>query len=101
MSVVPVLCLLLSDQFVKLQASQQDIKVEKQKVITRVLNIIIIVLIVIGSLHYQYLQKLEYGDKFSLYKFFLGFNKCSERPPDYLEMMRQKAEKKPRISSDR
>jgi hypothetical protein len=41
------------------------------------------VMIIVGTIHYMYLQKLEYGKEFSFSKFFLGFGNCKGVPPKY------------------
>lgn len=77
--VVPVLLMLLIDQSIKKQvaidkANERDVSElqEKQRQITKLLNILIITTIVIGAIHYMYLQKLQYKNQFSLYKFFVS-----------------------------
>ena len=42
-----------------------------RKLISKIINISIITLIIIGTIHYMYLQKVEYQKEFSLFKFFL------------------------------
>jgi hypothetical protein len=96
--VVPVLVMLLVDQTFKKHLAMQEAtntntstntNMEKQRAIqhqvTTVLNVAIIAVIIIGTLHYMYLQYLEYGPrKFSLYTFFFGLsNKCKNTMPNY------------------
>lgn len=88
--VVPVLALLLIDQTIKKdiaikQADGKDVEKQKetQQQITRLLNVVIITMILVGTVHYMYLQKLEYGKEFSFAKFFLGFGKCKGIAPRY------------------
>jgi hypothetical protein len=94
--VVPVLGILLIDQAIKKRvaiysqnestskASVEAMKIQ-QAYISYWLNIVIIVLIIVGSLHYMYLQHIEYGKDFSFYKFFIGVNrKCKARTPKYV-----------------
>lgn len=91
--VVPVLVLLLVDQTIKKdvalrEANGQDVTKyrNRQEKITKILNIVIIVVIVLGTLHYMILQKIEYKTEFSLYRFFLGVNRnCKEEMPVYLK----------------
>lgn len=75
--VAPVLILLLIDQSVKKhvaikKANNSDITIieKRQKEISKYLNLVIIVMIIMGSIDYLIIQKNEYKDKFSLYKFF-------------------------------
>lgn len=77
--IVPVLLMLLIDQSIKKQvaidkANDRDVTQlqEKQIQITKALNVLIIVTMVVGSLHYMYLQKLQHKSQFSLYKFFVS-----------------------------
>ena len=71
--VIPVLSLLLIDQCIKKQTAydkdqgNEDIR----KLISKIINISSITLIIIGTIHYMYLQKVEYQKEFSLFKFFL------------------------------
>jgi hypothetical protein len=44
--------------------SQAQDKATQEK-ITTVLNIIVMILIVVGTFHYVFIQKAEYGNKFS------------------------------------
>jgi hypothetical protein len=84
--VVPVLILLLVDQSYKknvnfMKSKEEDVtELEtRSKQLSSVINIVIIALILIGTAHYMFLQYNEYGDKFSLYKFFVGWSKCKEK----------------------
>lgn len=83
----PVLIMLMLDQIIKKQIEIQKRKGEesiKQEQFTNVLTYIIIFCIIFGTLHYIYLQKLEYKNKFSLYKFLLMTNiKCKKKMPFY------------------
>lgn len=91
--VIPVLILLLADQMVKKNVSflenrpnepEENIERarEQQQKITWALNIVIIVLIFVGAAHYMMLQRIEYKDKFSLWKFF-GVTQCKPYMPRY------------------
>lgn len=91
--VVPVLALLLIDQSLKKElafrkASGKDIKgLESfQQRATHVINIAIIVLIILGTIHYAQLQMIEYKDRFDVRKFFLGTTKCKKHAPKYSKM---------------
>lgn len=93
--VVPVLVLLLLDQSVKKElafrkASGKDVKrlEELQKTASQVINVAIIVLILMGTVHYAQLQAIEYKDKFDIRKFFLGTTKCKRYAPHYSKMER-------------
>lgn len=88
--VVPVLVLLLVDQAIKKHLAIQQASggstsslEETQKRATQILNVLIISIILIGTMQYMYLQYLEYGKRFSLYKFFFGVSKCKDMPPNY------------------
>lgn len=88
--VIPVLALLLIDQSIKKdiafkRAAGQDVREAErwQKSITELITYAIITLIVIGTLHYMYLQRKEYKSNFSFYKFFLGWSKCKMKSPKY------------------
>lgn len=88
--VVPVLLLLLIDQSIKKQlsiseADGKDVKKfrEYQKKFTKVLNVVIIMLIIVGTIHYAILQYSEYRSEFSWAKFFFGMNKCKTYEPMY------------------
>lgn len=54
-----------ADQFAVYQAQFSEI-----------INKLIIGLIIVGSLHYMYLQKLHFKSRFSFYKFFLTTSGC-------------------------
>jgi hypothetical protein len=96
--VIPVLILLLTDQlikknlaFVEQRAEDPKEKIEKlrarQQKITYILNITIIVLIFVGASHYMILQKIEYKDKFSFWKFLFGISQCKPYMPRYEKML--------------
>jgi hypothetical protein len=81
--IVPVIILLLVDQTIKkdlaFRKSSQLENLEQyeeiQEIITRFLNICIIVLILIGAIHYAYIQKRDHTD-FTWFKFLFTFGKC-------------------------
>lgn len=80
--IIPVIVLLLIDQTVKKDLAFKkslgsDIEKyeEKQKIFSNILNIIIVVLILCGTIHYIYIQKMDHKDDFSWVKFFF-FNRC-------------------------
>jgi hypothetical protein len=84
---VPVLALLLLDQTLKKEVQirsraadgDQDTRLAQvQELVSKVVNVAIYVIIVIGSAHYMYLQRVEYGSQFSFFRFFLGVTKCKE-----------------------
>lgn len=92
--VIPVVVLLLVDQILKKNVTikaasegEDSVVSEKQfqKSATHYINICIIMLIIIGTLHYMYLQHVEYGKLFSFGKFFLGITKCKTRAPTYFK----------------
>ena len=91
--IVPVLALLLIDQSIKKEiafrktAGKDVTKIEPlQKKVSNVINVAIIVLIILGTIHYAQLQMIEYKDKFDIGKFFLGTTKCKKNTPDYSKM---------------
>jgi hypothetical protein len=81
---VPVLGLLLVDQtqkkqvaFIKARQEASDGDLDAYQVLSsEYINKAVIGLIVVGALHYMYLQKLHFKSKFSLYKFFLTTGGC-------------------------
>lgn len=55
------------------------------------INVLIIILIVLGTLHYAWLQKLEYGKDFRWRTFFFAVNKqCKPYHPDYNKFMQRR-----------
>lgn len=86
--VIPVLGLLLVDQSIKkdivyMKTTETDANkkaiedyVNLQTNVSSTINNSIIFIIIAGVLHYMYVQKQEYKNKFSLYKFFLGIGNC-------------------------
>lgn len=84
---VPILALLLFDQTQKKHAAfikhQKESDGESESVgesnlilPSNYINNAVIGLIVVGSLHYMYLQKMHFKNNFSLYKFFLTTGGC-------------------------
>jgi len=87
--ILPILGLLLIDQSLKKEIAYRERKnqnVDTYKKIIKPLNVIIIIHISIGMLHYMYLQKIEYKNKFSLDEFFFNINKCKQRMPNYYKI---------------
>jgi hypothetical protein len=95
--VVPVLVLLLLDQSLKKEVAirqaremPNDTLKGWQEQISQVLNKVIIVIIVIGMLHYMYLQKIQHHKQFTLTKFFFGVaNNCKTVAPDYTKLAKR------------
>ena len=92
--IIPVLALLLIDQsikkqiaFKKTETENNDDYIEKMNIFqnktTQIINYAIIILIIIGTIDYIRLQKLEYKGSFSFYKFFLTNNKCKTKALNY------------------
>ena len=86
--VVPVLGLLLLDQSLKRdigfkEASGKDVSIEKERqlAISHYLNILIIVLIFIGTAHYMFIQYNDHKKNFSLFTFFFGWKNCKSIKP--------------------
>lgn len=93
--VVPVLALLFLDQILKKhyefnQSSDTENAAELTKQhsqMNNAINILVVSIILVGMIHYMYLQKVEYKDKFSLYTFFVETNKnCKPYHPNYSKM---------------
>jgi hypothetical protein len=87
--VIPVLVLLLIDQSIKKDMSLKALgdqviskeEADKKLAISKKINIIVISLILIGVVHYAYIQYKEYKGKFSWYLFFFGVTKCKKKSP--------------------
>ena len=113
--VLPVLVLLMLDQVLKKEydwklskAAQDDNEKEKKEKdllawhtnLNNQLNVLIITVIVVGMLHYMWLQRVEYGPEFSLATFFFGVNKrCKPFHPDYKKMMPRSNSNAPKQTS--
>lgn len=54
-------------------------RIERYNKARKYIQIAILCSILIGFLHYLYRQKMDYGDKFSFYKFFLGTSVCAQK----------------------
>jgi hypothetical protein len=95
--VVPVLVMLLIDQSIKKDLAMREARgddttkyKDRQEKITKILNITIIVVIVVGTIHYMFLQKLEYKSKFSMWEFFFGLSRhCKPKSPAYLDELKK------------
>jgi hypothetical protein len=90
--VIPVIVLLLVDQTLKKDVAIKHANAESglqererfQKWFSSFIIYVIIGIIIVGSIHYAYLQKLEYKSKFSLAKFIFGVNhNCKAKTPVY------------------
>jgi hypothetical protein len=86
--VVPVLAILLVDQVIKKQiaidqAAGKDTTQHQHKYRYWMngVNTFIIILIILGTIHYSFLQYQEYKKNFSFYKFFFGISKCKAKTP--------------------
>jgi hypothetical protein len=80
--IVPVLTLLMVDQSMKKYLEQVTDPKERLAFerTSKFINALIIVVIIVGALHYMTVQKAEYKDKFSLFTFFIGTTKpCKKR----------------------
>lgn len=80
---VPIIILLVITQSLKKELqiriiNKQDVTVFKrnQEIITNLLQIVIIVLIFIGSIHYLHIQHREHKNDFSIWKFLFYVTKC-------------------------
>ena len=89
--VFPVLILLLIDQTLKkslafYRATNDPSAERRSRIVDQTSQIIatsIVALAIIGTLHYCYLQKLEYGANFRWSKFFFGVTRCKPYMPTY------------------
>jgi hypothetical protein len=88
--IVPILVILLVDQTIRKHLAIQEERgadTEKLKEIqeksSKVFDIIILVLICIGTIHYMMLQRAEYKDDFSYFTFFFGVTQCKNYMPKY------------------
>lgn len=100
--VIPVLGFLFIDQSLKKHYSFEKAELEKNgksidettekkyENLIKLINIAMIAVIVVGMLHYMWLQKIQYKDKFSISKFFLGTSTCAAKNPDYSKFMNKK-----------
>lgn len=95
---ITVLLLLLFDKNYKYYIDKNkqywnQEKIEKQMKIqehvTLLITILILITICFGTIHYIYLQKIEYKDKFSYYKFFVSSGKCKSYTPDYSNLQKK------------
>lgn len=92
-----VLVLLLVDQSYKkhvraLEGGPTAEQQGRQARVSRALNVGVIVLAVVGAAHYAYLQRLEYGNRFSWAKFLLGSSRpCKTYAPSYRSFAQQRA----------
>ena len=86
--VIIILSLLLFDRSFKYYVQQNEHKwspvvFEERKNLQQQINfwvtVSIVIVIIIGSSHYMWLNKQKYKDKFSFYTFFIGKGKCSPR----------------------
>lgn len=80
--VTPVLALLLIDQTLKKQAAfKKDAKfMAFQHKYSKVINYVVITLIIVGSVHYMWLQKHQHKNNFSFIKFFKTSSVCIKPP---------------------
>lgn len=86
--VLPVLALLLVDQTLKRDMAFKEAAGEEiddkmksdRKRISSIINILIIAIIVVGTLHYGILQKRDHKNDFSFTKLIFGVSRCKSRP---------------------
>lgn len=80
--VLPVIVLLLMDQTIKKSIALREAREERplddmrafQRTVTTVVNVLIVGLVLVGFAQYAYLQKLEYQERFSVYKLLFAVN---------------------------
>lgn len=92
---LPILVLLMIDQVLKKQyefkkrdgagvAAEEAGSLDWYADANRYINVLVIALILMGVAHYAWLQRLEYGKRFSWKTFFFAINKrCKPYHPDY------------------
>jgi len=93
-----VLLLLLADQLLKKHvdfkraaassdasnASEVEALVVLQARVSTAILCSIVLIVFVGTAHYAYLQRIEYGKNFSWYKLFISTNrKCADKSPNY------------------
>lgn len=95
--IITVLTLLLLDQslkrhvgFEKNNGKLTEEQEETFKKYSQVIYGIIVILIVIGCLHYMYLQYIQHYKNFSFTKFFIGTEKCKAFAPDYTQLAKRR-----------
>lgn len=80
---IPVITILLIDQTLKKhvaikqangKATDDDVLIQQD--VSKFLNVFVICVIIIGAIHYIFVQMAEYGDKFSFATFLFGITKC-------------------------
>lgn len=83
--VLPVLALLLIDQLMKKKVAideaagrKSEDYVKIQETTSKIINIVILVTIITGTIHYVFLQRREYGKNFSWFNFFFGITRCKD-----------------------
>lgn len=105
---IPVMVLLAASQLVrkalekravKLDAQDQRDEAARARRVARItdvsINCAVVALVVVGMLHYAWLQRIEYGSDFSLRTFFFETNhRCKREDPDYGAMLASKSKSK-------
>ena len=87
--VLPVMILILVDQCMRQQVAYEidegrPVNQELYSNISYYILVAIVVVIIVGSVHYMSLQAIEYGPEFSIVNFFFGLNKsCKLEAPSY------------------
>lgn len=94
--VIPVIALLLADQSLKrhlgFKKNNGHVEEQEEKRILKaseVINWVVVGVIIVGCVHYMYLQYTEYGKDFSFALFFLGTDKCKKVAPSYNLLRKQ------------
>lgn len=91
--VLPAMILLLIDQLIEREYTSRKMDPTSTKTINIIHNVLIgttTLVLIVGSLHYSYLQKIEYGDEFSWMKFWFMMPNCKDHFPDYKVMKSQR-----------
>lgn len=95
---IPVITILLVDQTLKKhlaikqaagKATEDDAALQQD--VSKFMNIFVVIVIVIGAIHYLFLQMSEYGDKFSFTTFLFGITRCKDVAPSYNTLKRPNA----------
>lgn len=88
--IIPILVILLVDQTIKKHLAietERGKDTEKLEIIqektSKVIEICILILICVGTLHYMMLQRKEYKENFSFFTFFFGVTNCKTYYPTY------------------
>lgn len=82
--VVPVLVLLLIDQSLKKniaikEGNNEPVDKSEHEQLISFINMVVLVVIIVGTIHYYMLQKAQHKTDFRLSKFFFGIKDCKPK----------------------